>query len=338
LGKQSHFGSVADLQSAINRFVAEHNETEARPFIWRADPDAIIASRNRGFQALGQRLIADCRSKARELSLFPPPPRSIYGEYFIFVVRFLRRCTPRKGTIMTIANAASAVSRLNDESVRRSNLDHTAEERSENEGMAEHAQKALDPIAWEEGRNRGSSGGDDIVSKYPEERKGSGEQPLVETTDLERRVLVLERILQELIAHMAETEPRFIDRLSVTFTDPIRVAHEEQNYIDTASYAERFIREIVRLGEQPGGWKIRTPRYLPNPKRAERRVTAPPGIPDRLPVMVELRHRSGIWEVTKDGHFYGDYLSEQGALDSAQAAVTLVVAGGGFATLSGAVN
>jgi len=33
--------------------MAEHNETEARPFIWRADPDAIVASRNRGFQALG---------------------------------------------------------------------------------------------------------------------------------------------------------------------------------------------------------------------------------------------------------------------------------------------
>ena len=51
--KHGVFCSVADLQAAINRFVAEHNETEARPFIWRADPDAIITSRNRGFQALG---------------------------------------------------------------------------------------------------------------------------------------------------------------------------------------------------------------------------------------------------------------------------------------------
>ena len=44
--------SVVELQTAINRFVAEHNETEARPFVWRADPDAIIAARSRGFQAL----------------------------------------------------------------------------------------------------------------------------------------------------------------------------------------------------------------------------------------------------------------------------------------------
>jgi transposase len=45
------FRSVVDLQAAINRFIAEHNQNP-RPFIWPADPDAIIAARNRGFQAL----------------------------------------------------------------------------------------------------------------------------------------------------------------------------------------------------------------------------------------------------------------------------------------------
>jgi len=38
------FHSLIDLQAAINRFIAEHNETEAKPFIWRADPDDIIAA------------------------------------------------------------------------------------------------------------------------------------------------------------------------------------------------------------------------------------------------------------------------------------------------------
>lgn len=237
---------------------------------------------------------------------------------------------------MKIANAASAFSRLNDESVLRTDLDRTAEERSENEGMAEHAQKALDPIAWEEGRNRRSSGGDNIVSAHLKEREVRRAAP-VETTDLERRVLVLERILQALIAHMAETEPRFIDRLSDTFADPIRVAHEEHDHIDTASYAERFIREIMRLGEQPGGPKIRNPRSYSNPERAERRVAPPCGTPDRVPAVFELRRRSGIWQVTKDGRFYGDFLSEMEALDSAQAAVRSIVAGGGFASLSDAV-
>jgi len=45
------FYSVVDLQAAINRFVAEHNRTP-KPFVWRADPDDIIAARARGFQAL----------------------------------------------------------------------------------------------------------------------------------------------------------------------------------------------------------------------------------------------------------------------------------------------
>jgi transposase len=50
--KHGVFHSVCDLQAAINRFVAEHNDGEAKPFVWRADPDAIIAARSRGFQTL----------------------------------------------------------------------------------------------------------------------------------------------------------------------------------------------------------------------------------------------------------------------------------------------
>ena len=36
---------------------------------------------------------------------------------------------------------------------------------------------------------------------------------VTENTDLERRVLAHERILQVLISHMAESEPKFLDRL-----------------------------------------------------------------------------------------------------------------------------
>lgn len=49
--KHGVFCSVTDLQAAINRFVAEHNQNP-KPFVWRADPDAIIAARSRGFQTL----------------------------------------------------------------------------------------------------------------------------------------------------------------------------------------------------------------------------------------------------------------------------------------------
>ena len=41
---------------------------------------------------------------------------------------------------------------------------------------------------------------------------------VIENTDLERRVLAHERILQVLIAHMAESEPKFLDRLKAIFT------------------------------------------------------------------------------------------------------------------------
>ena len=37
------FRSLADLQAAINRFLDDHN-TKSKPFIWKADPDKIIAA------------------------------------------------------------------------------------------------------------------------------------------------------------------------------------------------------------------------------------------------------------------------------------------------------
>ena len=37
--KRGVFCSLVDLQAAINRFVAEHNQSP-KPFVWRADPDA----------------------------------------------------------------------------------------------------------------------------------------------------------------------------------------------------------------------------------------------------------------------------------------------------------
>jgi hypothetical protein len=47
------FRSVVDLQAAINRFITEHNRTP-KSFVWRADPDAIIAARSRGFKRWSQ--------------------------------------------------------------------------------------------------------------------------------------------------------------------------------------------------------------------------------------------------------------------------------------------
>ena len=46
------FRSAGALKTAITRFIEQRNVSEARPFAWRADPDKIIAARNRGFQGL----------------------------------------------------------------------------------------------------------------------------------------------------------------------------------------------------------------------------------------------------------------------------------------------
>jgi hypothetical protein len=45
------FRSVLDLRAAIDRFLHEHDQNP-KPFVRRADPDAIIAARNRGFRTL----------------------------------------------------------------------------------------------------------------------------------------------------------------------------------------------------------------------------------------------------------------------------------------------
>jgi transposase len=49
--KRGVFGSVVELQAAINRFIAETNENP-KPFVWSADPDTIIAAVRRGYQVL----------------------------------------------------------------------------------------------------------------------------------------------------------------------------------------------------------------------------------------------------------------------------------------------
>jgi hypothetical protein len=49
--KRGVFKGVVDLQAAINRFVADHNQ-QPKPFVWTADSDKIIAAANRGHQVL----------------------------------------------------------------------------------------------------------------------------------------------------------------------------------------------------------------------------------------------------------------------------------------------
>lgn len=49
--KRGVFHSLVDLQAAINRYLAEHNQAP-KPFVWTAEPEAILAKVKRGHQTL----------------------------------------------------------------------------------------------------------------------------------------------------------------------------------------------------------------------------------------------------------------------------------------------
>jgi hypothetical protein len=67
------FRSIVKLQAAINRFIAESNET-AKPFVWTKDPDRVIAAVKRApsgsFDPLDQSAFNRHRLNAEKLLVF----------------------------------------------------------------------------------------------------------------------------------------------------------------------------------------------------------------------------------------------------------------------------
>ncbi|NYS26648.1 hypothetical protein HUK65_16820 [Rhodobacteraceae bacterium 2376] len=149
--------------------------------------------------------------------------------------------------------------------------------------------------------------------------RGNNEPPqpaapraLPERTDLERRVLAHERILQSLIAYMSRTEPRFLDHLSKTFVDPLAMVQHEQDYTDSADYAGEFIRAVTALNTAHE--LRRRPMLGPLHPRINGRNDAT-RVPSHLPQKdrVQVCERNGIWAVTVDGAFHGDYHAREHA-------------------------
>ncbi|MEM7685200.1 MAG: hypothetical protein AAF293_10260 [Pseudomonadota bacterium] len=137
-----------------------------------------------------------------------------------------------------------------------------------------------------------------------------------ETTDLERRVLAHERILQALIAYMARTEPRFVDHLRERFVEPMGLTQRENDHRDTDDYAEEFIRAVMLLGDTPKAKEPEMNDKRPAPlKRREGQGTFMNRPPERGGAQV--RERDGVWEVQVDGKFRGDYHQKEHALAAA---------------------
>jgi hypothetical protein len=139
-----------------------------------------------------------------------------------------------------------------------------------------------------------------------------------ETTDLERRVLAHERILQSLIAYMSRTEPRFVEHLQKCFIEPMAMVHHEQDYRDVDDYAEEFIRAIMGIAEIP---ITSIPRSGEDAMAGKVLKDKGPSIPPPLPVVrperVKVIARNGVWEVKVDGAFLGDYHLKEQALAAA---------------------
>ena len=139
-----------------------------------------------------------------------------------------------------------------------------------------------------------------------------------ETTDLERRVLAHEKVLQALIAYMARTEPRFIDHLRERFVEPMSMARHEHDHRETNDHAEEFIRAVMLLGE------VRAPKAkvpdVTDKQAVPPRYRAEQGSSTHRPAQrggVQVRERNGVWEVQVDGKFHGDYHQKEHALAAA---------------------
>ncbi|WP_366555580.1 hypothetical protein [Aquibaculum sediminis] len=140
-----------------------------------------------------------------------------------------------------------------------------------------------------------------------------------ESTDLERRVLAHERILQSLLAYMARTEPRFVDHLRQRFVEPMAMTRHEHAYRDVDDYAEEFIRAVMHLGVPPApqrseGQAISNSTITSARALGRKRASARSSSPDTRPDRVQLKERDGMWEVTVDGKFRGDYPLKEHAL------------------------
>jgi hypothetical protein len=130
----------------------------------------------------------------------------------------------------------------------------------------------------------------------------------IENTDLERRVLAHERILQTLIARLATSDPQLMDHLNGLFGAPLATDQHEH------------------LPAQPPG----PTRGQAAPEETQAKALGPTA---SVSAMLRVRHRHGIWQVTRDREHYGDYCAEGAARAAASQAVQKIVAHGGSAEI-----
>ena len=144
-------------------------------------------------------------------------------------------------------------------------------------------------------------------------------------TDLERRVLAHERILQFLLAELAQADPSLADRLTMAFWPKGRNSYQH-DHTDTEDYAEAFVRQVLKLNEQRSDLPSRLPSLATTNSRTE-----PPIGTNEIPVVV--KPRSGVWEVSRARRHIGDYTDRSAAFETALALALEDIQAGVKATL-----
>ncbi len=146
----------------------------------------------------------------------------------------------------------------------------------------------------------------------------------VEETDLERRVLAHERILQALIINLVETQPGLLDDLCARFSMPGRGGYQHA-HTDTSEYADQFMHDVRRTGR-------------PGPIASLKPGSSSPAIVARTDSLshdkvatIRARLQSGVWRVSCDEVFHGDYTRVEPAIDAAVAVARAIQRKGGAA-------
>ena len=147
-----------------------------------------------------------------------------------------------------------------------------------------------------------------------------------QATTLERRVLAHERILQSLIAHMSELDPRYMERLKSVFIAPLAMKQHEQDYTETEDFAAEFIRAIEIISQAVPSWTSRVPHVeeVADSVRGDRNRV----VGFFTPTLFMIRQRANLWELLVDGHPYGNFLLESEALDAATRAARRIASRG----------
>lgn len=74
--------------------------------------------------------------------------------------------------------------------------------------------------------------------------RGAASMKPGDLTEVERRVLAHERILQALIGHLADDDADILSQLKARFGSGHDLGQYEQNYVSTDEFGDRFIRSV----------------------------------------------------------------------------------------------